>query len=445
MRFTAGAAATAIPLLTYHVFTWQSFTAAFNMCVLPFCDFADYYYPMGEEIFRTGVPVKGFLYSPFNAILLAVFPLFGLSTSFVLWGTLQVLAIILYILLFRRLVPAGLPVQLLFVGLTLSSFPLLLNFVGGSVTVFMMVGILGLLVLYESGRFRGAAALLAFASSFKFYPLLFFAPFAARRDRRFLFIAAAASVAFLFVIPAIILGYGETIRFYAVLLDAFRASDWVVANPHSQYFPHILLRLTAGMGYDAHDLLPLLRWFGFGIVAANMGLLLLVQRARLRHAGLWSFQLVFLTIPFALKTSWPHDFVYLTFAQALLAWRLVWGEKGVAGSDNTGSDTLKTKSPVSGSGKAEERNIGGEIPPAAAVIIRSPRTSAALITFLLLPSIIFSNIVFFNIIDNFPGYGALGFLFIANMLLLIAMYIEFLPGAVQRLRERQKSGVHPAP
>lgn len=61
----------------------------------------------------------------------AVFPPLGLNASLVLWGILQDLFVSLYLLLFRRLVPAGLPIQLLFFALTLSSFLLLLNLIGG--------------------------------------------------------------------------------------------------------------------------------------------------------------------------------------------------------------------------------------------------------------------------------------------------------------------------
>jgi len=152
MSFATGAAGIALLLFVYHALTWRSFTNSIDAFTELFCDFVIYYYPMGEAIFRTGLPVEGFLYSPFVAILLAVFPPLGPTASLVLWGILQVLFVFLYLLLFRRLVPAALPIQLLFVALALSSFPLLLNFIGGSVSVFMIVALLGLLVLNERGR-----------------------------------------------------------------------------------------------------------------------------------------------------------------------------------------------------------------------------------------------------------------------------------------------------
>jgi hypothetical protein len=257
--FAAGAAGIVLVSLAYHALTWRSFTNSIDAFRELFSDFVTYYYPMGEAVFRTGLPVDGFLYSPFVALLLAVFPPLGPGTSLVLWGILQVLSVFIYALLFRRLVPAGLPIQLLFIALALSSFPLLLNFIGGSVSVFIIVALLGLLVLNERGRRAAAACLFAFAVSFKFYPIMFLAPFAAGGNTRFFLFLAGACVAFLFVVPGVLLGVGDTFGFYGTLFDAFRESDWVVANPHSNYFPHVVLRLSGAAGYDVHAHLPILR------------------------------------------------------------------------------------------------------------------------------------------------------------------------------------------
>ena len=385
LSFVVGATGITLLLFAYLAVTWRSFAGvnnAISAFTELFSDFVIYYYPMGEAIFHTGLPVSGFLYSPFIAILLAIFPPLGLAASLVLWGILQALFVILYLLLFRWLVPAGLKFQLLFVALALSSYPLVLNLLGGQVSVFMIVGILGLLVLHERGHRAAGASLLAFAASFKFYPILFLAPFAARRDKRFLLFATATCGAVFFVVPGILLGVGDTLHFYGTLLDSFRDSAWVTANPHSQYFPHLFLRLT---GTSA--LLPVLTLIAYIVAAANMGLIFLVQRAHLRHADLWSFQIVFLTIPFVLKTSWPHDFVFIPFTQVLMVWHLWEGAK-------------KT-----------------------------------LTLFLLLPSIVFSNIVFFNFFGSFTNYGFLGFLFWANLLLLIALYVHLLPTALRQIQQ----------
>ncbi|UCE24179.1 MAG: DUF2029 domain-containing protein [Candidatus Zixiibacteriota bacterium] len=397
--FAFGAAGITLLGLIYYALTWRSFKAIIGFCPHEFCDFIEYYYPMAEAVLRTGLPVDGFLYSPFVAILLAVFPSLGMNVSLVIWGILQVAFVILYLFLFRRLVPAGLPIQLLFVILALSSYPIALNSLGGQVSVFMLVAILGMLVVKERGHTAVAAGLLAFAVSFKFYPIVFLAPFVANRDMRFLLYATVACVTFLLVIPGVFLGFSGTLGFYGGLFDAFRDSGWVAANPHSNFLPHVVVRLADAMGYDAQDHRSILYVIAYSIAAANMGLLFLVQRARLSYADLWSFQIVFLTIPFVFKTSWPHDLVFLSFTQALLAWRLL--------GDRTQASSWRER-------------------------ITPTRMIMALT--LLLPSIVFSNIVFFNLLGDFTGYGYYAFLFWANLLCLIAIYVELLPPALRRMR-----------
>jgi hypothetical protein len=170
------------------------------------------------------------------------------------------------------------------------------------------------------------------------------------------------------------------------------------------------------MGYDVHAKIPFLRWIAYGITAANMGLIFVVQRARLRHADLWSFQLVFLTIPFVLKSSWPHDFVFLCFTQALLAQRLLEGEKAAEGKRSHAGSWRK----------------------------RASRSRTTVMFILLLFSIVFSNIVFFNLLGDFFRYGFYGFLFWADLLLLIALYMEFLPPALRCLRAPFGRGVEVA-
>ena len=409
--FVAGTTGIALLIFVYLAFTWRNFaglTSAINAFTELFSDFVIYYYPMGEAIFQTEFPISGFLYSPFIALLLSIFPLLGYSVSLVLWGILQVLSIWIYLFLFRRLVPAGIKIQLLFVFLSLSSYPLLLNLLGGQVSVFMTLALLGLLAFNERSRSTAGAGMLAFAASFKFYPIVFLVPFAARRNVRFLLSATAACGVFLFVIPGILLGFGDTVRFYGGLLDSFRDSGWVNTNPHSQFFPHLILRLADAWGQGSQGIHWLLNGISIGVATVNIGLIFLIQRARLRYADLWSFQILFMTLPFILKTSWPHDFVFLSFTQALMLWRLLEEKKPTFRTD-TAQKSLQTDS--------------------------VPQKGKTVSLSLILPSIVISNIVFFNVFGDFASYGFFGFLFWANLLLLIATYIQFLPPALRRTRQ----------
>ncbi len=407
-----GAVLIALILFAYYFFTWRNaynFRAAMDVCTKPFCDLADYYYPMGEAVFQTKLPVEGFVYSPFIAILFAAFPLFGFDASLILWGVLQILFIILYLFAFRQLVPAKLPLQLLFVVLALSSFPLLHNFKWGQVGVLYTISILGTILFLERNQFAFAATLLAFAVSFKFFPIFFILPFIFRRDVRFLLYAAVACGLFLIIIPGLLLGIDGLLSFYSALFDSYRHFDWVMTSYNSQFFPHVMLRMAGATGLD-HAMLRLaisadfdldtyfqtLRGIAYGLAALNMGLVFLIQRAHLPNANLWSVHILFLSIPFLLPTSWPVDLVYLPFGQALLVWKILEGDK-----------TLSWRHPL-------------------------PARKAA--SLLLLTSIIISNIVFFNLIGNRTIYGSVGFVFWADLLLLIVSYMEILPIILRQVR-----------
>ena len=353
------------------------------------------------------------MYSPFNAILLSVFPPLGLAASIAVWGVLEALAIAAYILLFRRLVPAGLPVQLLFVTLVLSSFPILHNVAWGQVGIFTTVAILAVLSLYEQRRLVAAAAALAFAVSFKFFPLIFLAPFADRRDTRFLMLAVLACGACLLLIPGVVLGFGDTLRFYAALFDSYRDMTWVVGNYNSQHFPHVALRLARAAKHDWSPYLPLLRAISYGIAAANLGLVFLVQKRRLPHADLFSFHVLFLTIPFVMNTSWPS-----TLPTSL--------------SPNPSSPGESLRRP-----EAPGASDTGVSPGANGSPSRTHRVRKAVTILLLLLSITVSNVVFFNMVGDRFRYGFLGFQFWANLLLLVATYAVLIPSSQGRMSTRQ--------
>lgn len=392
-------------LLACYAVTWRSiagFQVAIDTCARPFCDFAAFYYPMGEVVFQTALPLKGFVYSPFIAIVLSIFPALGFDASLVLWGILQAIAIVFYIILFRKLVPAGLPIQLLFIVLTLSSFPILHAFSWGQVGIFTTASILGALALYERSQRTLAAVLLAFGLSFKFFPIIFLAPFVFRRDIRFLSFIGVACAIFLFFIPYLFLGADNTLSFYSGLVEEYRNFDWVITNYNTQHFPNVFMRLGEALGMNAGDYLPFLRWISYGIAAINMGLVYLVQRAHLQHSNLWSFHIIFLTIPLVLLTSWPADLVYVSFAQGLLTWY-----------------------------RLEERK-----PPE-----RTSWRNATLV--LLLASIICSNIFFFNLIGDHERYGFIGFIFWSNLFLLAASYMELLPSALRQIRTILRGHVYP--
>ncbi|MGW8225628.1 MAG: glycosyltransferase family 87 protein [Anaerolineales bacterium] len=399
--FALGSLGIALLVLVFIAFTWRTvagFQAAIDTCARLFCDFTTFYYPMGEAALTSGMPVEGFMYSPFIALLLALFSPLAIKTSELLWGFLQVGSVVLYLLLFRWLLPARLRFQLLFVIIALTSFPLWHNLSWGQVGIITTVAILGMLVLYERGRHLSASALVGLAASFKFFPLIFLAPFAFRRDFRFLLLATLACVTFFIILPGVLMGPGDTLGFYRGLLESYLDSGWVVRNYNSQYFPHVLLRISGWLGFAAHPYLPLFGIFSISLTALSLVLVYLVQRASLSHANLWSVHLLFLSIPFFLKTSWPVDLVYISFAQAYLVWQLMEAEPSQQG-------------------------------------IRRKHLLTVVILTLLVISIGLSNIVTFNLISNYRVYGLLGYIFWADLLCLIASYILLLPRVLSPSKE----------
>jgi uncharacterized membrane protein len=394
--FVLGSLGIAALIFAYIAYTWRAlplFQTAIDTCSRPFCDFTTFYYPMGKTALLSGKLVKGFMYSPFIAILLSLFSPLAINTAILFWGALQAGGIALYLLIFRWLVPAGLRFQFLFVCIALTSFPLWHNLSWGQVGIFTTVAVLGMLVLLERGRRLSAAALFGFAASFKFFPLIFIAPLICRRNLNFLLLAVLACVAFFVIVPGILMGPGETLAYYQSLLDSFRASEWVVTNYNSQHFPHVILRILDALGFAARPYLPLFSILSFSIAGFNLVLAYLVQHTRLPHAHLWSLHLLFLSIPFFLKTSWPVDLVYISFAQALLAWQI----------------------------------MENEVPKPGA---RRKKLRTGILLALLAMSVGLSNIISFNFIGNYMAYGFIGFIFWADLLCLIASYILLLPGVL---------------
>ncbi len=393
VRYYAGAIVIVALASTYYLLAWSSLVSLLTFCAEVFCDFTNCFFPMGEVVFDAGQPVGCFIYSPFAALFFSAFTPLGLDNALVFWGVVQALSVALLLLSFRQLVPsASLPIQLLFVALAAASYPVWLNVKVGSVGVITTVALWGVLVSIERGHRVVAAVLLAFAASFKFYPLLFIVPIAVSSDRRWLSYSIAAGAAVLIFVPAMALGFDVTIQFYSGNFDAFRNSDWVRVNPHSQYLPNVLCRLTGLADAQTSAAVWLFTLISYSVAVANLGLIYLIQRARLPQASLWSFQIVFLTVPFVLKTSWETDFVFLPFTQALLLWR------------------LRTK----GSTDSTDQT--------------APNRRSTLMALIVI-SIVFSTIFFFHLLGTFVGYGSVALLFVANLLVLIVLYTELMPEA----------------
>ena len=386
-------AAVAAVAVAYYRAVWgdvPALVAALDHCKELYCDFTRQYYPTGRDVLTTGQPSNGYFYSSFFALLLAPFGQVEVGTAVVLWSLVQLLSIGLLLLPaidFYRESPRAFA---LYVVLLALAMPLLHNLKWGQVSTLVTGCAFAALFLYRRGHVAAAAVVLGLAVAVKYYVAVVAFVFLLRRDWRFLLILAAAVALFWLVLPTIVLGPEGNWQFYVTVRErvAHAMTTWLPEDINAQYLPSVVgrwLGTAAGRG--------LWRWLGYGLFALN---LLAVARLVIRRAPRaieWAFALLFLGLPLAVETSWPHYFVYLPFAQTLVAL-----EAGLF------------------SGKVGAR------PPVVWL-------SAAL----LLASIILASMPFFQLVGRWQDYSQYGVLFVANACLLIAAHVLTLRPATQSL------------
>jgi len=337
------AAAIVVVVLGYYAWVWRSFSAfvsAIDHCDEPFCDFYRHYYPMAREIFRAKLPTPGFFYSPFVAILLSVFRPLDIGSALVVWGVFQALLIAGLATAPRAFGIRSIPLLLLHLFLVLTAFPVVHNFKWGQISVLLVLSLLACFYFYRRGRKVVSAVLLAFAIAIKFFPVFFLLYFVVRRDWRFCLACVVASAVFLVGVPALALGWGETWSYYAGLRYILGLAQGYLIDPNSQYFPNVARRIVEGISFDGTvpfrqlvdenmRLQGSLRVVGYAVAAANIALLYFSVRARERAGRdtvVWGFVVLSLTLPFVVRTSWPHYFVYLPFCQVFLWHEIARGE-----------------------------------------------------------------------------------------------------------------------
>lgn len=323
---SAAAAIGAVVVLvaSYYWSEWRSvatFVAAMDFGDRLFGDFAWHYYPMGRYIYSLGVPVPGYFYPAFFALILSPLGLLSFPAATAVWGVLQVaLGVLLCFLCGWKLLDISHRGRVLFVLLFVTSYPLLNNFKWGQVSVLITLCVLGSVWLYGGGRRMLAAVLLAFAVSIKYYAGVFIVFPLMKRDLRFLAVFVLATAVFVCVLPSVALGPAAWLEFERSAGSVIADARWAASGPNSQYWGHVVLRLVES-GFPAagaRTVLALLEWLGYLWFAVNLLLVWQLQRRVSRDALLVSTVMLFLSLPFIVKTSWPHYFVYLPFCQAAI-------------------------------------------------------------------------------------------------------------------------------
>ncbi|MDQ7007903.1 MAG: glycosyltransferase family 87 protein [Acidobacteriota bacterium] len=301
--------------------SWRRFVHFFDHGDQLFYDFVYHYMPMAEKIATAHGPVAGYFYPPLLALLLEPLTRVEPGTAMGLWALVQVLSAALPVLVFR-LSTGRRSLALMLTLLQLTSFPLLHNFKWGQVST-----PLAALVFLAAGLgFRGVrggmgAVLIALATALKYYTGLLALPFVLGRRWSHVMVMAAATAAFLFLLPAWVMGPGALLSFYGQLTEAaVEAQSWVSGDPNSQALSHVVLRRLYGRGDAAPRLGIALTVAGGLVVAASLAL---IHRRRVMEKDpVLATALLLAMVPFVVSTSWPHYFAFLPLAQVWVFHRL---------------------------------------------------------------------------------------------------------------------------
>ena len=314
--------ATAV-LLSY--FLWWDSAADFAREIdggeIFFLDFLAHYFPTGEAFARRERPVEGYLYSSFFALLMALLALVPAYLVTVTWTALQVvMAIALYSISARRLLALGSIGRVFYLLLFLTSLPLLHNFKYGQVSVLIVLGISLTLSYHREGRSTAGGLVLAAVASIKYYPAIALIYFVFLRDIRFLTAFAVGIFGFLGLLPALWLGLDGWWSYTSETIHTFPKYDMFLGAFGSQYFLHVALRWAYNLGQPLTEHgYHVLRWLSVALFIAHAAFAAWLYRQGSERGPILATAALFLTLPMAVPSSWPHYFVYLPLCQAALA------------------------------------------------------------------------------------------------------------------------------
>lgn len=221
--------------------------------------------------------------------------------------------------------------------------------------------------------------MLAFAAAIKFYPSFFIVYLILKRDVRTCVTFVLAAFIFYLVFPATILGFSNWFEFEKITSNAIKNGRILSHDVNSQYIVQVGLRwftvfFDQSAGVVAAQVLTIV---GYGIALSCFAMVWFLQRRVLCEKYGLSIVVIFLSIPFVLKTSWPHYFVYLPFCQVAVFTYY-------------------------------------------AQFFRTTKGKA--LSALPVLSMLLSSIFLFNLFPHWSIYNSYGMLFLSNLFLLVAVY-----------------------
>ena len=378
-------AVTLLTIWTYFWLEWRTFdgfVTAIDRGTQFMQDFVGHYYPMSIQILQNPVPVTGYYYPSFFAILLSPIGKLSQTEAMTVWGIIQFVCFIsLCIFPGHRLLKLDKKEMIFFFFLCISSYPILNNIKWGQVSIPITLCVLAALFLSDNNKPVLAGILLGLATAIKFYPALFCVYFIFKRDLRALIAFGLATFVFYFAFPATILGFSGWLGFEKIILYDTSHTKFVTYDVNSQYFTHVALRWFELFFSQVPDaaFARVLKVLGYTIAASCIAMAWLLTRKATSEKYNLPIAAIFLSLPFLLDTSWPHYFAYLPYCQtAILAYII---------------------------SRFRTSDIGFKI-------------------LIILPagSMLLSSIFLFNVFMNWSIYNTYGMLFLANLLLLSAIY-----------------------
>jgi hypothetical protein len=291
-------------------------------------DFLLIYRPAGSALLEHGVPVPGFFFTPFLALLFAPFAYVPQGIAVGAWLTVQIVSVCALAALGAQLLQ---PPRRLAAIWTPLAFPILHGVVWGQVSVPIVACLLGAVLAQRGGRSWLAAVLLGLTVSVKYYTGFVVLAFALAGHGKTALRTGVVCVLLLGVVPGVVLGGVEPLfRYYELVAKLVADSGAMLHdNPNSQHVGFVAGRLLG----DAT--IPLARGAGLVVTVATLALLGFASRHRpaagseAHGAGApparaeLAFVLGCLATPFWAPTCWPHYFSYLPACQLWLAARVL--------------------------------------------------------------------------------------------------------------------------
>ncbi|MBV6392155.1 MAG: hypothetical protein KPEEDBHJ_01377 [Anaerolineales bacterium] len=373
-------------VLAYYWYEWRTFTnfvQAIDHHSQFMQDFVGHYYPMGMQILHYPSPVGGYFYTSFFALMLVPIGTQTLLTAMIVWGAIQLACLAAFCIFSARGLLELPPLKaVLFIGLCITSFPILHNVKWGQVSILITVCVLAAFLASKKNKPILAGILLGFASAIKLYPAYYIVYFILKRDVRACLSFGLSAFVFYFAFPAAVIGVHNWSEFEKAANSAVTTADWVSEDVNSQYIVHVGLRWVDEFFNTAagDNLSEILAIAGYMIALSSIAVVWLLQKNAAPEEPALSLVALFLAVPFVLKTSWPHYFVYLPFCQTAILCHLARHH--------------------------QQPGIWGK----------------ALYVFPV-SSMLLSSIFIFNLFPDWAIYNSHGMLFLENLLLLVSVYI----------------------